>query len=88
MNGQAFLKYSVPKAPGRKSVEIYYPFDFTQQQMPNIPQLFPYDNSPQTVPQQDPIVPPYEARLPHAQDPLQPAQQEQPQRRGQVPMHP
>ncbi|XP_055780192.1 secretory calcium-binding phosphoprotein 5 [Salvelinus fontinalis] len=28
---QAFIKYSLPKAPGRKSVEIYYPYDFVQQ---------------------------------------------------------
>ncbi|XP_076879050.1 secretory calcium-binding phosphoprotein 5 [Brachyhypopomus gauderio] len=45
---QAFIKYSLPKAPGRKSVEIYYPYDFRQGQ------ILPFDYSPQTVPQQQP----------------------------------
>uniref|UniRef100_A0A8C7I0I7 Uncharacterized protein n=1 Tax=Oncorhynchus kisutch TaxID=8019 RepID=A0A8C7I0I7_ONCKI len=38
---QAFIKYSLPKAPGRKSVEIYYPYDFVQQKVnPDIIYLF------------------------------------------------
>nr|XP_046183560.1 AT-rich interactive domain-containing protein 1A-like [Oncorhynchus gorbuscha] len=91
---QAFIKYSLPKAPGRKSVEIYYPYDFVQQkmmpnnpQMPQIPNLFPNEYQPQTVPQQRPNIPfpPYNSQLPHSQDPLQPAEQEQPMQTGQVP---
>ncbi|XP_041721540.2 secretory calcium-binding phosphoprotein 5 isoform X2 [Coregonus clupeaformis] len=91
---QAFIKYSLPKAPGRKSVEIYYPYDFVQQkmmpnipQMPPIPNLFPYEYQPQTVPQQIPNIPfpPQNSQLPHSQDPLQPAQQEQPVQTGQAP---
>ncbi|XP_045572734.1 gamma-gliadin isoform X1 [Salmo salar] len=91
---QAFIKYSLPKAPGRKSVEIYYPYDFAQHkmmpnipQMPQIPNLFPYEYQPQTVPQPRPNIPfpPYNSQLPHSQDPLQPAQQEQTVQTGQVP---
>ncbi|XP_029529865.1 AT-rich interactive domain-containing protein 1A-like isoform X1 [Oncorhynchus nerka] len=91
---QAYIKYSLPKAPGRKSVEIYYPYDFVQQkvmpnipQMPQIPNLFQYEYQPQTVPQQRPNIPfpPYNSQLPHSQDPLQPAEQEQPMQTGQVP---
>ncbi|XP_041721541.1 secretory calcium-binding phosphoprotein 5 isoform X3 [Coregonus clupeaformis] len=74
---QAFIKYSLPKAPGRKSVEIYYPYDFVQQKMmPNIPQMPPIPNIP---------FPPQNSQLPHSQDPLQPAQQEQPVQTGQAP---
>ncbi|XP_019900622.1 secretory calcium-binding phosphoprotein 5 isoform X2 [Esox lucius] len=88
---QAFIKYSLPKAPGRKSVEIYYPFDFVQQkmtnnpQMPQLPNMFPFEYQPQTMPQQIPNIPfpPYDTRL--SQDPMQGAQQEQPAQTGQVP---
>ncbi|KAM6971965.1 secretory calcium-binding phosphoprotein 5 [Aplochiton taeniatus] len=70
---QAFIKYSLPKAPGRKSVEIYYPYDFAQQKMmPSIPQM-PH------LPQ----MPSYEARPPQSQDPLQGVQQDQPMQTGQ-----
>ncbi|KAJ8001257.1 hypothetical protein DPEC_G00192450 [Dallia pectoralis] len=90
---QAFIKYSLPKAPGRKSVEIYYPFDYVQQkmtnnpQMPQIPNIFPFEYQPQTMPQQTPNIPfpPYDTQLPPSQDPMQGAQQEQPAQTGQVP---
>uniref|UniRef100_A0A4W6C175 Secretory calcium-binding phosphoprotein 5 n=1 Tax=Lates calcarifer TaxID=8187 RepID=A0A4W6C175_LATCA len=28
-----FLKYSIPQPPGRQSVEVYYPYDFSQQRV-------------------------------------------------------
>uniref|UniRef100_A0AAY5EYJ1 Uncharacterized protein n=1 Tax=Electrophorus electricus TaxID=8005 RepID=A0AAY5EYJ1_ELEEL len=58
---QAFIKYSLPKAPGRKSVEIYYPYDFSRGQVSlstpflffsQLPRILPIDYAPQTVPQQ------------------------------------
>ncbi|KAM3864834.1 secretory calcium-binding phosphoprotein 5 [Diretmus argenteus] len=71
---QGFIKYSLPNAPGRKSVEIYYPYDFTQQRMmPNIPNL-----------PQIPNVPTFDANPPQSQDPLQPALQDQPTQTSQV----
>ncbi|XP_075948100.1 uncharacterized protein LOC142950085 [Anarhichas minor] len=40
-----FIKYSIPQPPGRQSVEVYYPYDFSQQRiMTNIP---PMTNVPQ-----------------------------------------
>ncbi|XP_037388480.1 secretory calcium-binding phosphoprotein 5 [Pygocentrus nattereri] len=57
---QAYIKYSLPKAPGAQSVEVYYPYDFTQQGMGNIPVLPPipglvtFDNPQQTGQQQPP----------------------------------
>ncbi|KAG5286438.1 hypothetical protein AALO_G00014860 [Alosa alosa] len=87
---QAFIKYSIPKAPGRKSVEVYYPYDFGQQNFPNVPQMPPATNlfpfnfpvPPQTVPQQPPQVPPYQPLQP--QDTLQLAQQEQQAQQAQA----
>ncbi|GAA6085203.1 secretory calcium-binding phosphoprotein 5, partial [Tachysurus ichikawai] len=54
-----FIKYSIPKAPGRKSVEIFYPYNFRQGEMfPNlmqqIPNIFPFNYPPQTGPQPQP----------------------------------
>ncbi|XP_047672641.1 secretory calcium-binding phosphoprotein 5 [Tachysurus fulvidraco] len=51
-----FIKYSIPKAPGRKSVEIFYPYNFDKVEMlPNlmqqIPNMFPFNYPPQTGPQ-------------------------------------
>ncbi|KAL2097487.1 hypothetical protein ACEWY4_006694 [Coilia grayii] len=82
---QAFIKYSIPKAPGRKSVEVYYPYDFGQQQQnfPTIPQLppatnlFPFNLPPQMIPQQPPQVPPFQPGPLQPQDTPQAAQQEQ-----------
>ncbi|KAI5087587.1 secretory calcium-binding phosphoprotein 5 isoform X1 [Silurus meridionalis] len=64
-SGTAFIKYSLPKAPGRKSIEIIFPFGYPtqtgpQQQPPrqaappqaNDPLVFNYP--PQTAPQQQP----------------------------------
>ncbi|KAM4604303.1 secretory calcium-binding phosphoprotein 5 [Polymixia lowei] len=90
-----FIKYSLPKAPGRKSVEVYYPYDFTQQkmmpsipQLPQMPNLFPFEYPPHTVPQQTPNIPNFDANPPQSQDPLQPALQDQPIQTGQVPVKP
>ncbi|XP_062410970.1 secretory calcium-binding phosphoprotein 5 [Sardina pilchardus] len=93
---QAFIKYSIPKAPGRKSVEVYYPYDFGQQQQnfPNVPQMppatnlfpfnlpFPPQTVPQQPPQQPPQVPPYQPLQP--QDTLQQEQQQQQQQAQQA----
>ncbi|XP_051559074.1 uncharacterized protein LOC127443993 [Myxocyprinus asiaticus] len=75
---QAFIKYSLPKAPGRKSVEIFYPYDFSQHQ------IFPFEYIPQTAPQQPPMMPPFQDAPPQPQDPQQQTQQEQQAQTGQV----
>uniref|UniRef100_A0A673N8I6 Secretory calcium-binding phosphoprotein 5 n=1 Tax=Sinocyclocheilus rhinocerous TaxID=307959 RepID=A0A673N8I6_9TELE len=88
---QGFIKYSLPKAPGRKSVEIFYPYDFSQRQdqpnvplIPQIPNIFPFDFMPQTVPQQPPVNPPFQDGPPQAQEPQQQTQLEQQAQTGQV----
>ncbi|XP_072563018.1 secretory calcium-binding phosphoprotein 5 [Paramormyrops kingsleyae] len=63
---QVFLKYKMPKTPGMKSMEIFYPIDYTQQQQifsryglmpPMLPQqnqnqnVFPPNTMPQNGPQ-------------------------------------
>ncbi|XP_067298757.1 secretory calcium-binding phosphoprotein 5 [Pseudorasbora parva] len=92
---QAFIKYSLPKVPGRKSVEIFYPYDFSQRQdqpnvplMPQLPNMFPFDFMPQTVPQQPPVNPPFQDGSPQTQDPQQQTQLEQQAQTGQVPNKP
>ncbi|XP_078138857.1 secretory calcium-binding phosphoprotein 5 [Centroberyx gerrardi] len=88
-----FIKYSIPQAPGRQSVEVYYPYDFTQQKMmpipplPQIPNLFPFEYAPQNVPQQNPNMLAFDANPPQSQDPMQPAQQDQPTQTSQVPVN-
>ncbi|XP_071382385.1 secretory calcium-binding phosphoprotein 5 [Centroberyx affinis] len=85
-----FIKYSIPQAPGRQSVELYYPYDFTQQKMmpipplPQIPNLLPFEYGPQNVPQH---MPAFDANPPQSQDPMQPAQQDQPTQTSQVPVN-
>ncbi|XP_063076349.1 secretory calcium-binding phosphoprotein 5 [Engraulis encrasicolus] len=82
---QAFIKYSLPKIPGRKSVEVYYPYDFGQQQQnfPTIPQmppttnLFPFNLPPQTIPQQPPQIPPFQPGPLLPQETVQQQQQQQ-----------
>ncbi|XP_046699417.1 secretory calcium-binding phosphoprotein 5 [Silurus meridionalis] len=71
-SGTAFIKYSLPKAPGRKSIEIYYPYNYRQGEvlpnvMPQIPNIFPFGYPTQTGPQQQP---PRQAAPPQANDPL------------------
>ncbi|XP_036439423.1 secretory calcium-binding phosphoprotein 5 [Colossoma macropomum] len=83
---QGYIKYSLPKAPGAQSVEVYYPYDFTQQGMGNIPVLPPlpglvtFDNPQQTGQQQ----PPRAAPQPSEADVLN----DQPAQTGQTPTHP
>ncbi|XP_039504446.1 secretory calcium-binding phosphoprotein 5 [Pimephales promelas] len=86
---QAFIKYSLPKAPGRKSVEIFYPYDFSQHQdqpnvplIPQFPNIFPFHFMPQTVPQQPPMNPPFQEE--QTQDPQQQTQPEQQAQTGEV----
>ncbi|KAM9363697.1 secretory calcium-binding phosphoprotein 5 [Symphorus nematophorus] len=43
------IKYSIPQPPGRQSLEVYYPFDFSQQTIPA------FDANP--PPSQDPLQP-------------------------------
>uniref|UniRef100_A0A8C2K9K5 Secretory calcium-binding phosphoprotein 5 n=1 Tax=Cyprinus carpio TaxID=7962 RepID=A0A8C2K9K5_CYPCA len=78
---QGFIKYSLPKAPGRKSVEIFYPYDFSQRQVMIVFSLhlniFPFDFMPQTVPQQPPVNPPFQDGPPQAQEPQQQTEPEQ-----------
>uniref|UniRef100_A0A671S7N4 Secretory calcium-binding phosphoprotein 5 n=1 Tax=Sinocyclocheilus anshuiensis TaxID=1608454 RepID=A0A671S7N4_9TELE len=78
---QGFIKYSLPKAPGRKSVEIDQP---NVPLIPQIPNIFPFDFMPQTVPQQPPVNPPFQDGPPQAQEPQQQTQPEQQAQTGQV----
>uniref|UniRef100_A0A8C1IFG0 Secretory calcium-binding phosphoprotein 5 n=1 Tax=Cyprinus carpio TaxID=7962 RepID=A0A8C1IFG0_CYPCA len=89
---QGFIKYSLPKAPGRKSVEIFYPYDFSQRQVMIVFSLhlniFPFDFMPQTVPQQPPVNPPFQDGPPQAQEPQQQTEPEQKAQTVQVPTKP
>ncbi|XP_056623703.1 secretory calcium-binding phosphoprotein 5 [Triplophysa dalaica] len=67
-SSQGFIKYSLPKAPGRKSVEIIFPFEYI----------------PQTAAQQPPMVPPFQDGAPQPHDPQQQPQQEHQAQTGQV----
>ncbi|KAG7241249.1 hypothetical protein INR49_025767 [Caranx melampygus] len=75
-----FLKYSIPQPPGRQSVELYYPFDFSQQKIfqveypppPPPPPALPH------IPQQTLNIPSFDANPLPSQDPLQPVQLDQP----------
>ncbi|XP_076001743.1 secretory calcium-binding phosphoprotein 5 [Genypterus blacodes] len=89
---QGFIKYSIPQPPGRQSVEVIYPFDFSQQRMipnmphiPQLPNIFPFDYPPQTVPQQSPNFPAFETNPLPSQDPMQPVLQDQPIQTSQMP---
>uniref|UniRef100_A0A3B1JXS7 Secretory calcium-binding phosphoprotein 5 n=1 Tax=Astyanax mexicanus TaxID=7994 RepID=A0A3B1JXS7_ASTMX len=91
---QGFIKYSLPKVPGRKSVEIYYPYDFTQQRqmmpsvpmmpaVPQLPGLVTFDNPPHNVPQQQPP----RASPPQSNDPHPQIMHDQPVQTGQTPIN-
>uniref|UniRef100_A0A672YBX5 Secretory calcium-binding phosphoprotein 5 n=1 Tax=Sphaeramia orbicularis TaxID=375764 RepID=A0A672YBX5_9TELE len=99
--GQTFpshglIKYSIPQPPGRQSVEVYYPYDFTQQKiitsippMSNVPlrpNVLPFEYPPQNIPQQIPNIPTFDASPLPSQDPLAPLQQDQPTQTSQVPV--
>ncbi|XP_065812928.1 secretory calcium-binding phosphoprotein 5 [Labrus bergylta] len=90
-----FIKYSIPQPPGRQSVEVYYPYDFYQQRIltnippmtnvPQIPNVMPFDHPPQNIPQ-IPNISPFAASPLPSQDPMQPLQQDQPTQTSQVPL--
>nr|XP_046235244.1 secretory calcium-binding phosphoprotein 5 [Scatophagus argus] len=90
-----FIKYSIPQPPGRQSVEVYYPYDFSQQRImtnmppmtnvPQMPNVLPFDFPPQNIPQQIPNIPSFDANPLPSQDPLQPLQQDQPTQTSQMP---
>ncbi|XP_040891118.1 uncharacterized protein LOC121180059 [Toxotes jaculatrix] len=87
-----FIKYSIPQPPGRQSVEVYYPYDFSQQRimanippLTNVPQVLPFEYPPQTIPQQTLNIPSFDANPLPSQDPLQPLQQDQPTQVNQMP---
>uniref|UniRef100_A0A8D3A8M2 Secretory calcium-binding phosphoprotein 5 n=1 Tax=Scophthalmus maximus TaxID=52904 RepID=A0A8D3A8M2_SCOMX len=90
-----FIKYSIPQPPGRQSVEVYYPYDFSQQRiitnippMTNRPQALPFEYPPQNVPnipQQTMNIPSFDANPLPSQDPLQSLQQDQPIQASQMP---
>ncbi|XP_027139602.1 secretory calcium-binding phosphoprotein 5 [Larimichthys crocea] len=90
-----FIKYSIPQPPGRQSVEVYYPYDFSQQRImtnmppmtnvPQMPNVLPFDYPQQNIPQQIPNIPSFDANPIPSQDPLQPLQQDQPAQTSQVP---
>ncbi|TDH16227.1 hypothetical protein EPR50_G00017590 [Perca flavescens] len=93
-SSQGFIKYSIPQPPGRQSVEVYYPYDFSQQRimtnippMTNVPHMsnvLPFEYPPQNVPQ-IPNFPPFDANPLPSQDPLQSLQQDQPTQTSQMP---
>ncbi|KAM9856838.1 uncharacterized protein ACBR49_000524 [Aulostomus maculatus] len=76
-----FIKYSIPQPPGRQSVEVYYPYDFSQQR------VLPFEFPSQNIPQQIPNVRAFDANPLPSQDPLQPAQQDQPPQTNQMPVN-
>uniref|UniRef100_A0A3B3BPH3 Secretory calcium-binding phosphoprotein 5 n=1 Tax=Oryzias melastigma TaxID=30732 RepID=A0A3B3BPH3_ORYME len=67
-----FIKYSIPQPPGRQSLEIFYPYDFSQQR-PLTP-IFLFSL-------QKPIT---DAKAVPSQEPLQPLLQNQPTQESQV----
>ncbi|XP_077936137.1 uncharacterized protein LOC144383164 [Gasterosteus aculeatus] len=90
-----FIKYSIPQPPGRQSVEVYYPYDFSQQRImtnlppmtnsPQMPNVFPFEYPPQNIPQQIPNIPSFNPNALPSQDPMQPLQQDQPIQTSQMP---
>ncbi|KAA8594796.1 hypothetical protein FQN60_011931 [Etheostoma spectabile] len=93
-SSQGFIKYSIPQPPGRQSVEVYYPYDFSQQRimtnvppMTNVPHMsnvLPFEYPPQNIPQM-PNYPSFDANPLPSQDPLQSLQQDQPPQTSQMP---
>lgn len=91
-----FIKYSIPQPPGRQSVEVFYPYDFSRQAIiphippmtngPPVPEVLPFEFSPQNIPQQTLNIPSFDATnaLP-SQNPLQPLLQDQPTQTSQMP---
>ncbi|XP_035992923.1 secretory calcium-binding phosphoprotein 5 [Fundulus heteroclitus] len=90
-----FIKYSIPQPPGRQSVEVFLPYDFTQNKViQNTPQMTndpfgqdfaTFGTFPQAVPQQPVNMPTFDANAHPSQNPLQPLQQDQPVQTSQAP---
>ncbi|CAK6958448.1 secretory calcium-binding phosphoprotein 5 [Scomber scombrus] len=93
--GYGLIKFSVPQPAGRQSVEVYYPYDFSQQRImansppmsnsPHLPNVFQFDHSPQNIPQQTANVPPLDASPHPSQGPMQHIQQDQPAPTNKMP---
>uniref|UniRef100_A0A8C7Y893 Secretory calcium-binding phosphoprotein 5 n=2 Tax=Oryzias sinensis TaxID=183150 RepID=A0A8C7Y893_9TELE len=89
-----FIKYSIPQPPGRQSLEIFYPYDFSQQRIvqnlppmsnqPIMPDVFPIEYPPQNMPQQTINKPNSDAKAVPSQDPLQSLLQNKPTQASQV----
>ncbi|KAK5899611.1 hypothetical protein CesoFtcFv8_009072 [Champsocephalus esox] len=94
-----FMKISIPQPPGIQSVEVYYPYDFSQQRimtnippMTNAPQMphgLPFDFPLQNIPQQIPNIPTFDTGFNtlQSQDPLQTLQQDQPTQTNKMPIN-
>ncbi|XP_051801928.1 secretory calcium-binding phosphoprotein 5 [Acanthochromis polyacanthus] len=86
-----FIKYSIPQPPGRQSVEVFYPYDFTRQMhvlfttLLCFLQVMPFEFPPQNIPQQPMNIPTFAANALPSQDPPQPLQQDQPTQTSQMP---
>uniref|UniRef100_A0A3B3HM65 Secretory calcium-binding phosphoprotein 5 n=1 Tax=Oryzias latipes TaxID=8090 RepID=A0A3B3HM65_ORYLA len=72
-----FIKYSIPQPPGRQSLEIFYPYDFSQQRI--VQNLPPMSNQPIM-----PDKPTSDAKAVPSQDPLQSLLQNKPTQASQV----
>uniref|UniRef100_A0A087XHE7 Secretory calcium-binding phosphoprotein 5 n=1 Tax=Poecilia formosa TaxID=48698 RepID=A0A087XHE7_POEFO len=90
-----FIKYSIPQPPGRQSVEVFYPYDFTKNQIiqnsaplpngPGLQNLPPFRFPPQGIPQQPMNMPAFDVNAQPSQDPLQKLQQDKPVQTSQAP---
>ncbi|KAK2817071.1 hypothetical protein Q5P01_025262 [Channa striata] len=93
---QGLLKVSIPQPPGRQSVELYYPYDFSQQRIitnmppmsnsPQMPQGLPFDYPYSNTPQQTQNNPIFESNPLPSQGPIQTVQQDQPVHTNQIPV--
>ncbi|CAK6958450.1 secretory calcium-binding phosphoprotein 5 [Scomber scombrus] len=93
--GYGLIKYSIPQPAGRQSVEVYYPYDFSQQRImtnsppmsnsPHVPNALPFDFPPQNIPQQTANVSPLDASTLPSQGPMQHIQQDQPTPTNKMP---
>ncbi|KAM4584816.1 secretory calcium-binding phosphoprotein 5 [Odontesthes bonariensis] len=89
------VKFSIPQPPGRQSLEVFYPYDFTNQRVmqnmppmtngPISPDVLPFGYPPQNIPQQPVNIPPFNTNAVPSQDPLQSLQQDQPTQTNQMP---
>ncbi|XP_067355817.1 secretory calcium-binding phosphoprotein 5 [Channa argus] len=95
---QGLLKISIPQPPGRQSVELYYPYDFSQQRImtnmppmsnsPQMPQGLPFEYPFSNTPQQAQNNPPFDTNPHPSQGPNQAVHQDQPMQANQIPVKP